>query len=213
MEQLEEKLKQARAARKSNLVASARNLYSLILQEDSSHSEASFFSAYYTITEGDSSELYDCYMKFADVIMFSIIGCSIASDKELLQDMAACVKRLPTLIFNKMNRIVCETHLGEDRARLESANLHSIGNLYFFGDMVEQFYASNEAIINEIAVDMWKEAIKLQRQWVGVPYDEGSPREYADKIKKYDPKYVLPKENFLRKFLARAILFLSRFGQ
>ena len=67
---------------------------------------------------------------------------------------------------------------------------------YTLGDLIETKYSNNEELMNK-AVAYWKSSIDIQQKNYKTPiakqYNE-YPEKYAEKIKKYDPTYVMPKK-------------------
>lgn len=63
--------------------------------------------------------------------------------------------------------------------------------LYDAGNAIERVYASDPDVM--IAACMaWKSAVKIQRQFYAYAYDGNKAEDYAAKIQKYQPDYVMP---------------------
>ena len=45
-----------------------------------------------------------------------------------------------------------------------------------------------------LAVSAWKEGVSLQQKWYAYKYEGKSAEEYAAKIQKVEPEYVMPKK-------------------
>ena len=190
----------------------AKNYFQMILQDDPDNSIAQFFNTYYAIVAEDAHTLYDRYMTFSDIMQLAIVesyGLDMSEDKkeDIVEEIADTIRMLPMFVHQKLDKI---THGKEAREQLEQVNRSSILHFYFLGDNIELIYTENSPITKNIAVEMWKAGIKLQCQWVGVPCDKEDLTKYSEKIKKYEPDYIPPKENPLRKLIARAILLLSK---
>ena len=204
-------LKAAKIAREENNTADAKRYYEMVKMDDPENAEAKFFYAYYTITEGTKGEAYDNYVTFINTIGPSVkaIARSDMSDaekQELLADMAKTAKKMPTFIYNVLNSIGQTQHC---RQRLEKGNQNSISMLYIFGDEIESAFSDNKNIMENIAADLWKSAIALQRQWVGVSFNKSYPDKYEAKIQKYIPSYKAPAKNKLRACIAAILKFGS----
>ena len=200
-------LSEARHARVSHDYVNAKNLYEQLKAEDETNAEACFFSLYYAILTSQKHNGYENYLTFLNEVdmLVALVGCTPneclpeTEKVALLTDMAEATKRLPKFMYN----------FYQGAEETSDGNYKSIALLYGFGNMIEVSCDGNEAMM-KIAVSMWKSAIELQRQWSAVPFDKTAPEEHALKIQKYDPTYVLPAENKIRKLILSLISFLGR---
>ena len=119
--------------------------------------------------------------------------------------IAAAVKKLPD---NADHQVVTdwisyvalefkdkEESLLEVFRRINSSGSDRIVSGYLVGDYIEKEYSSNEELM-KVAVSMWKTSISSQTTYYLTKQAlqcAGYPEKYAEKIKKYDPTYVMPK--------------------
>ena len=73
-----------------------------------------------------------------------------------------------------------------------------VTNGYLIGDCIEKQYSSNEEFMKQ-AVSLWKKSIYNQKTYYGMYAKQvfaciGYPEKYAEKIKKYEPTYVMTKQ-------------------
>lgn len=64
-------------------------------------------------------------------------------------------------------------------------------SLYKAGNAIESAYASNKDAML-LACKCWKEGVKLQRKFYAYSYNGEKAEDYAAKIQKVEPEYVLP---------------------
>ena len=211
MEQIRNYLIEAQKNREIKNSDGAFDCYQVAVIADSQDGKGVFSQ----FMQGGVEGLYDAYMEtpFFLTYLIDAYRFSDKTDAEIemyLKELADIISNLPMKMYYRMNEIVVKNRTNEDRERLANTCRVSMELFYTFGDMVEEEFASKKSIVENIAVRMWKEGIKLQRQWVGVKYDKQRLIECAEKIKKYEPEYILPKENLLRKFIARLLVILSK---
>lgn len=92
-----------------------------------------------------------------------------------------------------------------------SANIDSG---YYIGDYIEKKYSSDKEFI-KVAVSIWKSTIAWQRRAYNTPAaikHKGYPEIYASKIQKYEPSYVLPKEesNLIGKIVGKIMSIIVK---
>ena len=83
---------------------------------------------------------------------------------------------------------------------------------YFLGDYIEKEYSSHEMFMKR-AVELWKDAIDFQKKYYlspGVKECLGFPEKYAEKIKKYEPAYMLPESSFIGKLVEKIMLIINK---
>lgn len=66
-----------------------------------------------------------------------------------------------------------------------------VAQRFELGDLIEATFPNDKFMISE-AVSHWKYCIQQGQDWPGVVEDETLITKYAEKIKKYDPNYVVP---------------------
>lgn len=100
----------------------------------------------------------------------------------------------------------------DEKAVLEVINGFKAENLhgYKIGDYLEKEYFSNEEIM-KIAIQFWKDSVSDQQKshhnnTEFAKKHRDYPQKYAEKIKKYDPSYIMPKKdvwNSLKSWIAK----------
>ena len=93
-----------------------------------------------------------------------------------------------------------DRHKGDEETLLKMLDgafygMH-VNSGYLLGDYIEQEHSSNEKLMKK-AIAFWKHSIEFQQKY---PNDyhagdcKGFPVKYAEKIRKYEPEYVMPKK-------------------
>lgn len=90
----------------------------------------------------------------------------------------------------------------------------NINSGYFIGDYIEKNNASDEELV-KVAVEIWKSTIAWQRKAYNTPAaitHSDFPEKYAPKIQKYEPDYVLPKEekSFIGGLIGKIMSFVVK---
>jgi len=215
MEHIKENLAAAKSEWEKGNHKAAKHYYDLVLESDPENPEAELYAEYYDLLFGDDETVYAKYMSFSDVIKKITIAAQFyyeteAEQEAILSSLADILNDLRWQIYYRFYNRASKTHSKEDAKMGETANKVSVLNFYYFGDIVEVAYGDNESIVKKIAVKAWKAGIDAQRQWVAVPCDKNDVVEAAEKIRKYEPDYVLPKENILRKYIGLFLKFLAK---
>lgn len=65
-------------------------------------------------------------------------------------------------------------------------------DMYKLGDEIEKIFPKDNDLM-AIAVSCWKEGVEYQQKYYGYVKDKSVPEGYAEKIKKYEPNYEMPK--------------------
>lgn len=68
-----------------------------------------------------------------------------------------------------------------------------VRGLYNLGNAIKDNFDSDPAAM-ELAAVAWKEGVALQREFYAYKYDGVNPEDYAAKIQKVEPSYVMPKK-------------------
>ena len=193
----------ARQARAEGNTEDAKNFYNKVREEDPESGEAKFFYAFYALYEGKNGEIPN---RFANVC--KVIGSSINmvknSDATLDEQYATISEIVAAFIpetwsLNRyMNNKNHETKIGDsyvkvfDNSSIVSCCKNGMFTLRDLGDMLEKLY-SGDADIMKIAVLAWKEYVSLEQKWYAYA-PKGEAEIYAEKIKKIDPNYEIPKQ-------------------
>jgi hypothetical protein len=68
---------------------------------------------------------------------------------------------------------------------------HAVLTMYWTGNAIEEHMGSNEEAM-KMACELWKEGVKLQRKFYAYSYNGEKAEDYAAKIQKVEPGYVMP---------------------
>ena len=196
-------LKLARQARKEDNSEDAKTYYNKVREEDPENGEAKFFYAYYALYEGTNKEIYSRFSNLCKVIIPSInlIRESSLSKEEQLKSIKEIVETFvpETWALNRyMNSKNRETKIGDsyvkvfDSSVIVSTTKTGLKMLKDMGDHIEKLYISDPEC-KKVAVIVWKEYVTLAQKWYAyVP--KGEAEIYAEKIKKVEPSYEMPKK-------------------
>ena len=88
----------------------------------------------------------------------------------------------------------------DEKTLFKAVSKASVGvmNGYLIGDCIEKEYSSNKEFMKQ-AVSLWKKSIYNQKTYYGMYAKQvfackGYPEKYAEKIRKYEPAYVMTKQ-------------------
>ena len=90
--------------------------------------------------------------------------------------------------------LIAKYRFRKDRIRFSEGN--RLLEKYELGDEIERLYSSIPAVL-EFAIELWKECIDIQQReynTANARQCKGFAEKYAEKIKKYEPTYVMPKK-------------------
>ena len=87
----------------------------------------------------------------------------------------------------------------------------SMGHL--LGDYIEKEYSTKEEFLKR-AVSFWKKGVAEQRTYYNISFSRSHPdfpQKYAEKIKKYEPEYVLPEDqsNFISRLVGKIVTIIE----
>ncbi len=193
----------ARQARAEGNTEDAKAYYNKVREEDPKSGEAKFFYAFYALYEGKNGEIPSRFATVCKAVCASIDMVK-NSDAPLNEQYATISEIVAAFIpeswslnryMNKKNR---ETKIGDsyvkvfDRSSIVSCCKNGMFTLRDLGDMLEKLY-NGDAGAMEIAVLAWKEYVSLAQKWYAYA-PKGEAEIYAEKIKKIDPAYEMPKK-------------------
>lgn len=196
-------LKLARQAKLDNNSEDAKTYYNKVREEDPENGEAKFFYAYYSMYEGKVGELYSRFSNLCKILPSSIqlIQESSISKEEQLKAIAEIVNTFvpETWALNKfMNSKNRETKIGDryvtvfDFSVIKSCCVTGMNALKNLGDQCEKLYVADPEC-KKLAVIAWKEYVSLAQKWYAYA-TKGEAEIYAEKIKRVDPSYEMPKK-------------------
>ena len=196
-------LKLARQARAENNSEDAKKFYDNVREEDPENGEAKYFYAYYTLYEGKNIEIPKRFSNLCTVLIPSItmVTESSLSKEDKLDSVEEIVNSFvpETWSLSKyMNSKNHETKVGDSYIKVfETSTITSccktgMQTLKELGDKLEKLFAT-DAQGKKIATIAWKEYVSLCQKWYAHA-PKGDAEIYAEKIKRIDPSYEMPKK-------------------
>ena len=199
-------LKLARVAREENNSEDAKRFYDMVRVEDPENGEAKFFFQYFALYEGANKDIASRFAKLVNALESSVklVAASADSDEEKIAAVTAIAHAFVPMTWS-LNRYMNKLTVGSgsDKQRvlsntdIMSAGTNGMKGLYHLGDVIEKTFGDNAATM-ALAVESWKEAISLHQKWYAYKIDGKKAEEivpvYAEKIKKIDPAYEVPKK-------------------
>lgn len=193
----------ARQARVEGNSEDAKTYYNKVREEHPDDGEAKFFYAFYALYEGKNGEIPQ---RFANVcqVVFSAIKMVKNSDAPVAEQYATISEIVNAFIpetwsLNRyMNNKNHETKIGDsyvkvfDHSAIVSTCKNGMFALRDLGNEIEKLYESDAGAM-AIAVLAWKEYVSLAQKWYAYA-PKGEAEVYAEKIKKIDPSYEMPKK-------------------
>ena len=195
-------LKLARAAREEDNAEDARKYYEMARTEDPENIEARFFYQYYALMDCKNIEIADRYEKLINSIepTLKMIAKSTLSDSEKVELVTEIVgKTLPlkNVLLDIMYGLKVDGESVLPSSHMSSVTHNGIEFERNLGDKLIAIFGSKASPYTDLAVNLWKERIREFHATGGKRgyKDKGKKAwfdELADKIKVYDPSYVLP---------------------
>ena len=193
----------ARQARAEGNTEDAKNYYNKVREENPENGEAKFFYAYYALYEGTNGEIPQRYGNLCKVLPTAIelvknSGAELEAQLETISQIANTFIPEAWSLNRYMNKKNRETKVGDSYVKVfESSAIVSCITKGMFGirdlgDQIEKLYPENEAA-KALSVAAWKEYVTLAQKWYAYP-PKGEAETYAEKIKKIDPSYEMPKK-------------------
>ena len=200
---MEKYLKLARQAKADDNSEDAKNYYNKVREEDPENGEAKFFYAYYALYEGKNGEIPTRFSNLCKVLPNSINlieNSSLPKAEKLIAIEEIVSTFVPeTWALNRyMNSKNHETKIGDSYVKVfESYSIKNVcvtgmKTLKALGDQIEKIF-SIDPECKRIAVIAWKEYVSLSQKWYAYA-EKGDAEIYAEKIKKVDPSYEMPKK-------------------
>ena len=196
-------LRLARQARAENNTEDAKTFYNKVREEDPENGEAKYFYAYYSMYEGKNGEIPTKFANLCKTLTSSInfIMESAVSKEEKIQSISEIVNSFvpETWTLNRyMNSKNRETKVGDSYVKVFDFNAitsvckNGMASIKELGDKVEKLFIA-DAECQKLAVIAWKEYVSLSQKWYSWAV-KGDAEIYAEKIKKIEPSYEMPKK-------------------
>ncbi|MBE5750410.1 MAG: hypothetical protein E7346_06045 [Clostridiales bacterium] len=196
-------LELARQAKADNNTEDAKTYYNKVREEDPENGEAKFFYAYYSLYEGKNIEVPTRFLNLCKVVISSIkmVRNSELPKEEQLKSIEEIVNVFVPEVWAEnryMNHKNHETKIGDsyvkvfDNSSIVSCCKNGMFAIRDLGDELDKlFIADPEA--KRLAVIAWKEYVSLAQKWYAYA-PKGEAEIYAEKIKKIEPSYEMPKK-------------------
>ena len=193
----------ARQARAEGNTEDAKTYYNKVREENPESGEAKFFYAFFALYEGKNGEIPNRFATVCQAVGLSInmIKNSDAPLNEqytIISEIVAAFIPETWSLNTYMNNKNRETKIGDSYVQVfKSSDIvacckKGMFTLRDLGDMLEKLYNSDNSAM-EIAVLAWKEYVSLAQKWYAYA-PKGEAETYAEKIKKIDPTYEIPKK-------------------
>lgn len=193
----------ARQARAEGNSEDAKTYYNKVREEYPEDGEAKFFYAFYALYEGKNGEIPQrfgnvCKAIFSSLQMVKNSGAPVAEQYATITEIVNAFLPETWSLNRYMNSKNRETKIGDSYVKVfEQSDIVSTGKKGMFtlrdlGNEIEKLYGG-DADAMAIAVVVWKEYVSLAQKWYAYP-PKGEAEIYAEKIKKVEPSYEMPKK-------------------
>lgn len=169
----------------------ALDCYLKVNKENETNAEAAYwtYTAYWQNCIDNNESYENKYMAFtalSNELVTAVAEIAGSEGDETIKDLVlftfACVY-LPIADYAVKNAIAAP------KDRIEKAAL----TCYWTGNAIERNFGSKPDFM-KTACKLWKEGVKLQRQFYAYTYNDNKAEDYAEKIKKVEPDYEMPKK-------------------
>lgn len=193
----------ARQARAEDNSEDAKLYYSKVREEEPDNGEAKYFYAYYSLCEGTNGEYEKRFANLCAAVSTAIklVKDSYLPTEEQLKSAEEIVNSFVPEVWatnRYMNHKNHENKIGDSYVTVFSASTIryccrlGMKTIKELGDQIEALYAEN-AEGKRIAAIAWKEYVALSQKWYADAV-KGDAEAYAEKIKKVEPSYEMPKK-------------------
>lgn len=193
----------ARQARADGNSEDAKTYYNKVREDDPENGEAKFFYAYFALYEGKNGEIPQrfgnvCQAVFSAVKMVKSSTAPVAEQYATISEIVNAFLPMTWTLNRYMNSKNRETKVGDsyvkvfDQSSITSSCKKGMFAIRDLGNELESIYGG-DADAMAIAVLAWKEYVSLAQKWYAYP-PKGEAEIYAEKIKKIDPSYEMPKK-------------------
>lgn len=193
----------ARQARAEDNSEDAKNYYNKVREENPENGEAKFFYAYYALYEGKNGEIPErfdkvCKAAFSALKMVKNSNAPVSDQYATISEIVKAFLPMTWTLNRYMNKKNGETKIGDsyvkvfDQSTIVSCCKKGMFAIRDLGNEIESVYGGDSDAM-AIAVLAWKEYVSLAQKWYSYP-PKGEAEVYAEKIKKIDPSYEIPKK-------------------
>lgn len=193
----------ARQARAEGNSEDAKTYYSKVREENPEDGEAKFFYTYYALYEGKNGEIPQrfgnvCQAVFSAIKMVKSTDAPAAEQYATISEIVNAFLPMTWSLNRYMNNKNHETKIGDsyvkvfDQSAITSSCKKGMFAIRDLGNEIETIYGGDAGAM-AIAVLAWKEYVSLAQKWYAYP-PKGEAEVYAEKIKKIEPSYEMPKK-------------------
>ena len=193
----------ARQARADGNSEDAKTYYNKVREDDPENGEAKFFYAYFALYEGKNGEIPQrfgnvCQAVFSAVKMVKNSTAPVAEQYATISEIVNAFLPMTWTLNRYMNSKNRETKVGDsyvkvfDQSSITSSCKKGMFAIRDLGNELESIYGG-DADAMAIAILAWKEYVSLAQKWYAYP-PKGEAEIYAEKIKKIEPSYEMPKK-------------------
>ena len=193
----------ARQARAERNTEDAKTYYNRVREENPESGEAKFFYTFYALYEGKNGEIPGRFASVCQAVGISIdmvkkSDAPLNEQYSTISEIVAAFVPETWSINRYMNKKNQETKIGDsyvmvfNKSDIVSCCKKGMFTLRDLGDKLEMTYNSDAGAM-KIAVLAWKEYVSLAQKWYAYA-PKGEAENYAEKIKKIDPNYEMPKK-------------------
>ena len=186
-----ENIARARKALREHRDQEALDCYLRVNEEDSNVAEAAYwaYTAYWESCVDKQASAEDKW------IAFSAVSAELTKAiEEIVESEGSDVDKLFVVcsfvgVYVPIADYAVKNSIADPKKRIERAVL----TLYWTGDAIERNFGKDPDFM-VAAAKAWKEGVKLQQQFYAYSYDGNKAEDYAEKIKKIEPDYEMPKK-------------------
>ena len=193
----------ARRAKNDNNAESAAKYYDMILIEDPTSWEATFYVVYFKALVCKISYIQSAAISVNNCIdtVFGLIKENVSGEAEqekAINEISIRVIDISNMLYNgasnHYNKIDIIIRNNYNQEYLNNA-FASFNTVYYLGNLLE-IYLGDKKYACELAVTAWKSGVQMHNKIINLLSDIESNRNtikvYEDKIKKYDTSYNAP---------------------
>ena len=193
----------ARQARADGNSEDAKTYYNKVREDAPEDGEAKFFYAYYALYEGKNGEIPQrfgnvCQAVFSAVKMVKSSSAPVTEQYATISEIVNAFLPMTWTLNRYMNNKNRETKVGDsyvrvfDQSVITSSCKKGMFAIRDLGNELESIYGGDAGAMT-IAALAWKEYVSLAQKWYAYP-PKGEAEIYAEKIKKIEPSYEMPKK-------------------
>ena len=190
-------LKLARQARSEDNTEDAKAFYDKVRTEDPTNGEAKYFYMYYALYDGKNKEIPNRFGNLCKGLKSAIelIIESALSKDEKLKGIEEIVDSFVPEVWS-INKYMNGKNTSQikvfDFYEIKSCAVAGMSALKALGDQIDKAYIGDMEA-KRLAVIAWKEYVSLSQKWYSWAI-KGDAEIYAEKIKKFDSSYEMPKK-------------------